>query len=52
VVRYEGYWLQSPFVQDVTVTQHWRRDAASGRWFVRPEIEKLRAAVRGRIPGA
>lgn len=41
VVRYEGYWLSSPFQQEIEVVQQWRRAAPSQTWFVTPELDEL-----------
>jgi len=44
VVRYEGYWLSSPFQQDIEVVQKWRRTPPSQSWFVTPELDSLVAS--------
>ncbi len=40
-VRYRGYWLSSPFEREVRVTQQWRREAPSQRWYVTPDFDQL-----------
>ena len=42
-VVYRGYWLSSPFVQEITVTQHWRRSPPSQQWFVTPDFDNILA---------
>ena len=45
-VRLQAYWLSGPYPREVEVTQRWRRDALSGRWWVTPDIERIRQAIR------
>jgi hypothetical protein len=42
-VRWRGHWLQSPFERELRTTQRWRRDEASQKWYVTPELEALGA---------
>lgn len=42
-VRWRGHWLDSPFERELRTTQRWRRDAASQKWYVTPELEALGA---------
>lgn len=42
-VRWRGHWLDSPFERELRITQHWRRDEPTQRWYVTPELEALGA---------
>jgi hypothetical protein len=50
-VSYSGYWLASPFVRDLVVTQSWTYDATDRRWYVRPDIQRLRASIGSHVAG-
>ncbi len=49
-VRYQGYWLASPFVQWVSVSQDWQHSADERRWYVRPDIDHMRKQARAAAP--
>ena len=49
VVRFRGYWLSRPVEEMFEVVQHWELGAAE-EWLVRPDVEKLRQLVKGRVP--
>lgn len=41
VVRYRGYWLSSPFEQEIVAVQRWRRAAPTENWYVTPDFDAL-----------
>jgi hypothetical protein len=38
VVRFRGFELATPVERTVVMTQHWRREPGSSRWFVTPDF--------------
>jgi len=50
VVEYSGYWLSRPQPYQIQVLQRWRREKGSGRWFVSPEIDRIREKLRAEGP--
>jgi hypothetical protein len=50
VVEYSGYWLARPQPYQIEVVRHWRRETRSGRWYVSPEIDRIRDKLRSEGP--
>jgi hypothetical protein len=42
-VVFTGYWLSSPYEQEVATTQRWRRVVPGQQWYVTPDL----AAIHG-----
>ena len=41
VVRFRGYWLSSPFEQEMRIVQRWRRQVPTQNWYVTPDFDSL-----------
>ena len=41
VVVFHAYWIASPYVREIRVVQHWRRELPSRQWFVTPDFAAL-----------
>jgi len=40
-VLYRGYWLSSPFEQEIRVVQRWRRVVPTNDWYVTPDFKRM-----------